>query len=128
MTARRALGAGLALAWGLSTVHAASPIVDIRWDDQGRFVHEASIAPGKFLEVCGALQPGQSIDWSYQSAAALPFNIHYHQGADTVYPVQLKAAQAAQTLKVSAEQAHCWMWTNKSTEAVRVSVSLRRAR
>jgi hypothetical protein len=119
--------AGLALLpWLLLVSAQAAPhIVDLRWDANGRFTHQAEVPAGKFVEVCGALKPGQKITWSFQGGAAMNFNIHYHLGKETVYPVKLAGVRdAAQTLNVQVEQVHCWMWTNKSPAAAGLTLSL----
>lgn len=115
---------GLALL-PLGSALAAPHIVDLQWDAGGRFAHQAEVPPGKFVEVCGALKPGQQVDWRFQGGAPMDFNIHYHIGKETVYPVKLTAArQAEQTLSVRAAQVHCWMWTNKGSEAATLSLTL----
>ncbi len=119
------LGAGLSLA-PLGVAMASSHIVDIQWDAHGRFVHKADIQAGKFVEVCGALKPGQKIAWSFQGSAPMNFNIHYHLGKETVFPAKLSAVKdAAQTLNVQAEQMHCWMWSNKSSAVATLDVALK---
>lgn len=56
-----------------------------------------------------------------------PFNIHVHQGKEVFYPARLENAERAQGLQTfDAEPAHCWMWTNKTTEAVKVKIELQR--
>lgn len=110
----------------IGAAKASAHIVDIRWDANGRFVHKAEIPAGKFVEVCGALQPGQRIAWSFQGSAPTKFNIHYHRGKETVFPTQLDAVkEAAQTLEVQAEQVHCWMWSNKGSAALSIELRLR---
>ena len=110
---------------------AASParaeIVDIAWGAQGRFEHRFDIAPGKFAELCGKLEAGQAVRWSFESAAPLDFNIHYHVGKDVVYPAQMKqVAKAGDRLAVALAQDYCWMWTNKTAARATVSVQLQR--
>ena len=40
--------------------HAAgAELVDIHWASDGRFVHQANLAPGQFIELCGKLPAGQ---------------------------------------------------------------------
>lgn len=119
------LGAGLSLAH-LGAAMASAHIVDIQWDASGRFVHKAEIQAGKFVEVCGALKPGQKITWSFQGSAPMNFNIHYHLGKETVFPAKLSAVKdAAQTLNVQAEQMHCWMWSNKGAALATLDLDLK---
>jgi len=122
----RGLGLGAALSLApLGAAMASAHIVDIQWDASGRSVHKAVIQAGKFVEVCGALKPGQKITWSFQGSAPMNFNIHYHLGKQTVYPAKLNDVKAAaQTLQVQAEQVHCWMWSNKTAAAASLELGL----
>lgn len=104
---------------------AAAQVVDIAWTPEGRFAHSALLAPKELLEVCGKLPRGGRVAWSFEAGAPLPFNIHVHQGKAVVYPARLERAARAQGQQVfDAEPAHCWMWTNTGTEAVKVDVEL----
>lgn len=110
----------------LGSAQAGPSIVDIRWDANGRFVHQAEVPADKFLEVCGALPLGQRINWRFQGSAPTNFNIHYHLGKETVYAVQLTGVrEAAQALQVQVEQEYCWMWSNKTAAAATLSLELR---
>ena len=106
---------------------ASSPIVDIAWSADGRFAHQATIAAGKFVELCGKLQVRDAVRWSFTAAAPVDFNIHYHVGKDVVYPIrqtQMSASRA--TLNVESAQDYCWMWTNKGTTPIGLTVELAR--
>ena len=117
----------LALAVASSMPALASPVTEIAWDTQGRFAHEQDIAPGKFAEVCGKLTVGQKLRRSFEAAAPLDFNVHYHQGKDVVYAVQGKQQRRSEgVLKVTAEPDHCWMWSNKSDKPARLGMRLER--
>lgn len=105
---------------------ASGPLVDINWTD-GRFVHEAAVEPGKFLEVCGRLAPGDTVRWRFDAAAPLDFNIHYHVGKDVRYPAKQAAmSRGEDVLRVEAREDHCWMWTNKSGGRVKIGLQLQR--
>ena len=105
----------------------AATLVDIRWSPEGRFVHQAPIAAGQFVEVCGKLAAGDRVRWRFTASAPLDFNIHYHVGKDVVYPVkQLQVSSAQAELPVSAPQDYCWMWTNKGSAPATWSVELAR--
>lgn len=101
-------------------------VIDIAWDAQGRFAYEARVEPGKFAEVCGKVRRGQSIAWRYTADKPLDFNIHYHLGKTVVYPARKTAATARGKLRVSSDEDHCWMWTNKSDTPVALSLTLQR--
>ena len=65
--------------------------------------------------------------WSFQAAAPLNFNIHYHEGKKVEYPAKQDGVSQLQgTLPVSLDQDYCWMWTNKSGQAVDLNLLLTR--
>ncbi len=102
-------------------------IVELAWDAQGRMQLNRPVAPGKFLEVCGPLAAGQRVAWSFEAAAPLDFNVHYHQGKDVVYPAKLtQSARAADTLVAAIRHEYCWMWTNRGSTPTTLKVSLQR--
>ena len=106
---------------------AAAHIVDIAWSPDGRFAHTAQIAAGKFVEVCGRLAVGDSVRWSFTTAAPVDFNIHYHVGKEAVFPArQAQVNGGRDTLNVSVAQDYCWMWTNKQGAPVSLTVDLAR--
>jgi len=117
----------LSLALLALPARAASHIVDIAWGTDGRFGHSGSVMPGKFLEVCGKFAVGDGVRWGFTASAPLDFNVHYHVGKATEYPVKRNQITSAQdSLRVSALEVHCWMWTNKSGQAVTFQVQLQR--
>jgi len=105
--------------------HAAgATMVDLKWTD-GSFTHKSGVAPGKFLEVCGKLKKDQKIAWRFTGSAPTDFNIHYHVGKDVVYSEQRKAAGSAEgVLVVPLDQDYCWMWSNKSAQALDITLQL----
>ena len=107
---------------------ASAEIVDIKWSD-GSFSHKASIAPKKFLEVCGKQKKGDGVMWKFKAGAPTDFNIHYHVGKDVSYPEKRAAIASAEgTLSAPLDQDYCWMWSNRSTQAVDIEVSLTQAK
>lgn len=106
------------------SVAAQADVVDIAWNDRGGFTYEGTIEPGKFAEVCGKVQPGQSIAWRYTADKPLEFNIHYHVGKDVVYPARKTAAASRGKLRIASSEDHCWMWTNKSDAPAALSLKL----
>ena len=105
----------------------ATHIVDIAWPPDGRFAHKAQIAAGKFVEVCGKLAVGEGVRWSFATAAPVDFNIHYHVGKEAVFPAkQAQVNSGRDTLNVAVAQDYCWMWTNKGSAPVSLTVELAR--
>ena len=106
---------------------AATHIVDIVWPPDGRFVHKAQIAAGKFVEVCGKLAVREGVRWNFIAGAPVDFNIHYHVGKEAVFPAkQAQVSSGRDTLKVAVAQDYCWMWTNKGSAPVNLTVDLAR--
>lgn len=113
----------LALAFPIA---ANADIVDIKWTS-GEFAHKAAIAPKKFLEVCGKLNRGDTVAWKFSGSAPTDFNIHYHVGKEVSYPESRKdVASAEGTLPVPLDQDYCWMWSNRTAQAVDVGLTLKR--
>ncbi len=111
----------------LCSTAARADIIDIAWNEQGRFERRVSVAPGKFAEVCGKLARADSVAWRFEASGPLNFNIHYHEGKDVRYPERRDAlAGASGRLQVVLDQDYCWMWTNKSGQAVDLNVLLTR--
>ena len=111
----------------LCSTAARADIIDIAWNEQGRFERRVSVAPGKFAEVCGKLARADSVAWRFEASGPLKFNIHYHEGKDVRYPERRDAlAGASGRLQVALDQDYCWMWTNKSGQAVDLNVLLTR--
>jgi hypothetical protein len=124
-SSRRAASIGLLACAAAGS--AGAELIDIAWGQEGRFQRSTAVAPGKFAEVCGPLRKGQSIEWSFESDAAMDFNIHYHQGKKVVFPAKRDAvAKGGGTLAVVLDQDYCWMWTNKSGAPVPLRLNLSR--
>ena len=106
---------------------ASSHIVDIAWSPDGRFVHMAPVAAGKFVELCGKLAIGENVRWNFAATAPVDFNIHYHAGKETVFPArQAQVVNGRATLNAAVTQDYCWMWTNKGSAPVSLTVDLAR--
>ncbi len=117
----------LAAATLASAALAANHIVDIAWPPDGRFAHKAQIAAGKFVEVCGKLAVGEGVRWSFSAGAPVDFNIHYHVGKEAVFPArQTQVSSGRDTLNVAVAQDYCWMWTNKGSAPVSLTIDLAR--
>ena len=106
----------------------AAEMVPVRWDAQGRFVHDVRIAPGKFVETCEKLPLGAKLRWRFESQGALDFNIHYHEGKEVRFPARQDQVSAAEgVLEAKVAHDYCWMWSNKGSSEVKLSMHLTRA-
>ncbi|MEP7303821.1 MAG: hypothetical protein ABI699_20060 [Caldimonas sp.] len=106
---------------------ASAQLVPVAWDAAGRFAHKASLAPGKFVEICEKLPRGTKVDWSFRSSAPLNFNIHYHEGKEVAFATRQDASAGAEgRLDTSSDQDYCWMWTNKYNKATTLDLALKR--
>ena len=126
---RPALAAWLmaALAALALTSTARADIVDIAWDASGRFERAVTLAPGKFVELCGKLPAGLKVRWDFEASAPLDFNVHYHIGKDVVFPSKMAATRKARdVLDTRTEQDYCWMWSNKTIGAASLKIELQR--
>ena len=111
----------------LMPIAASAEIVEIKWAD-GVFTHKASIAPKKFLEVCGKQKKGEAVNWTFNGTAPTDFNIHYHVGKDVSYPENRKGVASAEGLLVAPlDQDFCWMWTNRAAQPLDLELKLKQA-
>ena len=102
-------------------------IVDIKFDDKGRFEHSGSIPAGKFVEVCGTIVAGSKIGWSFEAAVPVDFNIHYHVGEKVEYPEKVAGIDKRRgMLTASSTQDYCWMWKSTAPGPVQLKLELRR--
>jgi hypothetical protein len=101
---------------------------DVRWDADGAATRHAVVAPGRLVEWCSPLQRGEKVRWQFDAAAALDFNVHYHEGRTVQFPAKQDAVAKAQgTLDPPVDHDYCWMWTNPSSSPVDLSASLAKA-
>ena len=105
---------------------ASAEVVDLQWQDGGQFERSMTIGPGKFAELCGPLESGQAVQWSFKSDRPVNFNIHYHVDKDVRYPANEDRIRSLQgDLAIEVKQNYCWMWINISTAAAKLELSLK---
>lgn len=116
----------LLFALACSVSNSQAEIISFKLDANLSFKTQLNIQPGKFSEVCGKLKKGNLIRWQFDSSALLDFNIHYHEGKEVIFPYKMNAIKSAkEEFLISRDQDYCWMWTNKSSEAVKLEMNLR---
>lgn len=115
----------LALTLTLMTISAHAEVVNIQWAADGQFVYATEVRSGGFLELCGTLPAGLTIDWSFTSSVPLESNVHYHEGKQVMYPAKHPpAASVKDQLIVKTEQHYCWMWSNLIGRPFKIDVQL----
>jgi hypothetical protein len=112
-----------------ANAHAA--VTDIRWTDAGTFAQTLAVAPGKAAEVCGEIDPKDTIAWKFSADAPLEFNIHRHAWKDVIYATRSFATRELSG-KFDSSFTHkgrhewCWMWTNDTKNPAALQVLLTR--
>ncbi|MBL8277985.1 hypothetical protein [Roseateles saccharophilus] len=108
-------------------VQARAELVEIRFNEQGRFEHSATVAAGKFVEICSKLTKGQALPWTFKSDQPMQFNIHYHEDKKVEFPAKLQSATSAEArLEVPIDQHYCWMWANKGSTDAQLTFSVQK--
>ncbi len=116
---------GIAIACVILAGPAAAELVEVKLTPGEAVDKRFTVAPGKFAELCSALQRGQVVVWQFRADAAVDFNVHYHVGKGVEYPERRPGISDANgRLTASVEESYCWMWTNRSTAPVALDVRL----
>lgn len=119
-----ALAALLVSAGG--SVQAAS-FSEVAWDAKGRFEQRRRVPAGERYELCAKLSRGTEVKSEFRAGAALDFNVHHHVGSDVIYAVEKSQVDDGHhNLRAGLDQTYCWMWTNRSTDAIEVKIKLSR--
>ncbi len=117
--------AAIAIACAILAGPAAAELVEVKLAPGETVEKRLTVGPGKFAELCTALQRGQVVMWQFRADAAIDFNIHYHVDKRVEYPEQRKDVKDANgRLAVALDQDYCWMWTNKSGSSIEADVTL----
>ena len=78
-----------------------------------------TIAPRKFEEPCFAMSAGDRLEYRFEAAAPLDFNLHFHEADAVHYPARLEAvSQHTDTFVAEVDQTYCLMWSNRSDAPV----------
>lgn len=93
---------------------------------QAQTAKPAIIKPGKIFEKCMTLEPPQKIEYRFESANKLNFNLHYQKGDQTYYPVKLDRTNGESGLyEAKAKEVYCLMWENKTSADIELVYSAR---
>ena len=114
MTAMRAALRAAACA-SVATACAAPPIAA----GVPRVVDGLAIAPYATHEACLSMQPGERLDWRYESTAPLAFEIHYREGNAVLAPI-VRSGTAADsgTFEARLRETYCAAWEAGANGAI----------
>ena len=80
-----------------------------------------------FDERCLTLAAGEAIRYRFRASAPVDFNIHYHRGNETSFPVKrLAVREIESTFKAPRADGYCLMWEHRGEGVARVEGSLER--
>lgn len=98
----------------------------IEWGTANRFEGEQLLAQGEELQVCGPLEKGQVVHWTFHANAVLAFDIHHMVGKRVHYGEKRLRTKGLQGQYVAPETVtYCWRWTNRGTAPARMAFMLR---
>lgn len=110
-TALVALGALAALALGRLPAQAAEQV---------------TIAESEWAERCFDLGPGDTLHYSFRATRAVNFDLHYHSGDTTRYPLKKDdVAEGRGAYTAREAQKYCLSWVNPSLSATDVTIDVR---
>ena len=82
------------------------------------------IKPGGIYEVCMWLSPGDRLYYEFTSNTNLHFNIHYHEGNEVQYPVQIELTSLEKAIFAPESRKHyCLMWKNPVRKSVELNLN-----
>jgi hypothetical protein len=93
---------------------AAQAVADTA-DTAEQRAESVTLAAGKVVEPCVALQRLDRLEFEFTAAAPVDFNLHYHVGEKVEFPVNQQQVETEKGVFVAPEgRNYCLMWTNKS--------------
>lgn len=85
----------------------------------GQRASTLQIEPDSVHEDCFAMEPGQVMQYAFESRLPLEFNVHFHEGAEVFYPVLKKDVTMDEgSYEAEKRNYYCLMWTNHKQEPV----------
>jgi hypothetical protein len=106
-----------ALLLPISAVHAQTP---------AQAPKPVVLKPGKPHEKCMVLDSGQKIEYRFESAAKVNFNLHYNKGDSPYYPVKLDRTTGESGMyEAKSREKYCLAWENRTDKDVELTYSYR---
>lgn len=86
----------------------------------------ATVGGNGVFEDCLPLTAGDTLEYEFLSDAELAFDVHFHVGDTTVYPVRSHAVRAEwQRLTTRVSQLYCLLWENRAEHPVQLRFTYR---
>ncbi len=80
---------------------------------------EGTVQMTKYFEDCMELLPGQKMEYSFETAKPVNFNIHYHEEKDIIYPISKEYISELEGIfHCEKKQYYCLMWTSPYSEPI----------
>lgn len=85
-----------------------------------------SLNPSAIHEDCFEMEPGDILDYSFESSKRVNFNIHYHEDSKIFYGIEKNGVISDKGQFYSKiKQYYCLMWTNPEKERLSLTYSYR---
>lgn len=85
-----------------------------------------SIGESEWVERCFDLGTGDSVRYSFQSSEPVNFDLHFHSGDTTRYPVKKDGVSEGRGVYTAREpQKYCLSWANPDRSTVDVTLEAR---
>ena len=98
---------------------------ELVWIKEGKHAASHELPPGKFIEVCANIAPGEIYRWKFDANGKVNFDIHYHVEDLVGRPAAIEnVREAGSVLEVRSKQDYCWTWQNRSKDAVTVNAQI----
>jgi hypothetical protein len=87
----------------------------------------ASLQPQGSAETCFDMRAGEIIEYDFQSELPVTFDIHFHDGFDNQFPVELAGiTDHKNKFTANIDQVYCLLWTNHTESATTLSYAVGR--
>ena len=107
MTTLRSTLLALCVATSFTACAASPPLAPGQW----KTVKGHPLAASTFQEECADMKAGERIEYTFQSATPVAFNIHYHEGNAVIQPITRDGTREERgVLEALIPQTYCLTW------------------
>lgn len=95
-------------------------------DGQALQFKRLTISSNGAHEECFRLEPGDVMDYRFDSSRVVSFNIHYHEANKVLEPVKLaNSLHADGSYRAAMAQGYCMMWENSGKAEAKLDYGFR---